>query len=200
MGMSAGGGDPSKLTSLAEINVTPLVDVMLVLLIIFMVTSSVETVRVEQEMERLLQAQEEVNEAEEKPQQQVPVDLPKVNAEKVNLTEEKKLVLTINQDLEFFIGDTPVVKCHEVAPELKDGKPDKGAKPGETSVVDEAFKRCLAVLEEKLVENEKLMEDGELYLRADRAIDYGKVLAVMARIRKAGVTKFGLVAEPDLEQ
>ena len=37
---------------LSEINVTPLVDVMLVLLIIFMISSSIETMQVQQEMER----------------------------------------------------------------------------------------------------------------------------------------------------
>ena len=38
MGMSGGGGAPGR-TTLSEINVTPMVDVMLVLLIIFMVTA-----------------------------------------------------------------------------------------------------------------------------------------------------------------
>ena len=197
MGMSTGGHDPGKLTSLAEINVTPLVDVMLVLLIIFMVTSTVETIRVEQEIEELKALQDEVTEEEKAPQQQVPIELPKVNADKVNLTEEKKLVLTMNADMEFFLGDTRVIKCDEVAPQAK---PEKGAAgTQQISPVDEAFKACLVVLEEKLLENEKLKQDQELYLRADRSIDYGRVLAVMARVRKAGITKFGLVAEPDLE-
>src|SRR5471030_3282540 len=39
MSMNASGGDPKSRTTLSEINVTPLVDVMLVLLIIFMVTA-----------------------------------------------------------------------------------------------------------------------------------------------------------------
>ena len=33
---------------------------------------------------------------------------------------------------------------------------------------------------------------------ADRQLDYGKVLRVMAAVRQAGVTKFGLVAAPGL--
>jgi biopolymer transport protein TolR len=202
MGMSTGGNDPGKFTSLAEINVTPLVDVMLVLLIIFMVSSSVETVRVEQEMEKLLAEQEDFTEVEKAPQQQVPIELPKVNAEKVNLSEEKKLVLTMNDQLEFYIGDTAVAKCKEIVPEVVTPRERRENKPkkDETSGADEAFKQCLVVLEERLLENEKLKQDQELYLRADRTIDYGRVLAVMARIRKAGITKFGLVAEPDLEQ
>ncbi|GMV41777.1 MAG: hypothetical protein AMXMBFR64_34930 [Myxococcales bacterium] len=202
MGMSTGGHDPGKLTSLAEINVTPLVDVMLVLLIIFMVTSTVETIRVEQEMEELRQLQEAVSEEEKAPQQQVPIELPKVNAEKVNLTEEKKLVLTMNEGFEFFLGDTRIIGCLEGLPQdpKKDPKaPPKGA-AAKTTIEDDAFKLCLVTLEEKLLENEKLRQDQELYLRADRSIDYGRVLAVMARVRKAGITKFGLVAEPDLEQ
>src|SRR5471030_727993 len=39
MGMTSGGSDIHSRTTLSEINVTPLVDVMLVLLIIFMVTA-----------------------------------------------------------------------------------------------------------------------------------------------------------------
>ena len=46
MGMSAGGGGPSR-APMSEINVTPLVDVMLVLLIIFMVTAPLLTAGVE---------------------------------------------------------------------------------------------------------------------------------------------------------
>lgn len=206
MGMSTGGHEPGKLTSLAEINVTPFVDVMLVLLIIFMVTSTVETIRVEQEMEELRQLQEDVSEEEKAPQQQVPIELPKVNAEKVNLTEEKKLVLTMNSDFEFFLGDTRVIGCRDgAAPPPKDPKKG-GAKKGaatneaQNSIEDDTFKLCLIALEEKLLENEKLKQDQELYLRADRSLDYGRVLAVMARVRKAGITKFGLVAEPELEQ
>ncbi len=41
--MNTSGGDPRNRTTLSEINVTPLVDVMLVLLIIFMVTAPMMT-------------------------------------------------------------------------------------------------------------------------------------------------------------
>ena len=67
---------------LAEINVTPMVDVMLVLLVIFMVTAPLLTVG-------------------------VPVDLPKTAAAKV--TEPKKpLIVSIDRDGHMFIGDDPV--------------------------------------------------------------------------------------------
>ena len=67
---------------LAEINVTPMVDVMLVLLVIFMVTAPLLTVG-------------------------VPLDLPKSRA--TTLTEPKKpVVISLNREAEVFIGDERV--------------------------------------------------------------------------------------------
>jgi biopolymer transport protein TolR len=65
---------------MAEINVTPLVDVMLVLLIIFMVTAPMM-------------------------QTGIDVNLPRVKAKSVDVTEEK-LVLTINGTKEIFLNKT----------------------------------------------------------------------------------------------
>jgi biopolymer transport protein TolR len=48
-----------------------------------------------------------------------------------------------------------------------------------------------------LAANEKLKRDGEMYLRADESLPYGLTLKVMAKVRAAGVGKFGLVAEPE---
>ena len=67
---------------LAEINVTPMVDVMLVLLIIFMVTAP------------LLVAG-------------VPVDLPESKAKALD-QEQKPVVISLNRDAEVFIGDERV--------------------------------------------------------------------------------------------
>ena len=192
MGMSTGGnGDGLGGSTLSEINVTPLVDVMLVLLIIFMVSASVETVRVEREMKEIQENNMDEDEIPEDthPSQKVGIDLPKVNAEQVNLQEERKLVLTLNLDTQFYLSDNLIADCREYSP-------DKSTPPSADSP---AFDECLTQLEKKLLANEKLAEDNELYLRADRAIAYGKPLKVMARIRKAGITKFGLIAEPDLE-
>ena len=63
---------------LAEINVTPLVDVVLVLLIIFMVTAPML-------------------------QMCIDVNLPRVKSKSIDVTEEK-LVLTINSEKEIFIN------------------------------------------------------------------------------------------------
>ncbi len=227
--------------TLTQINVAPLVDVMSVLLIIFMVVSSVETVQVQREHERIvrereteeeqlqllhrlerLQEQEHViavdrerdrrraeesrhleellRELEEKlldSSQNVPVDLPKTTAEAVNLVEERKLVLTFTLEKELYIGDTRIVQCK--APEFLDIARKEaakvGAKPDENRLEQRAFRECLSVIETRLVSNVKLQEDKECYLRADRKLDYGEVLALMATIRKAGITKFGLIAE-----
>lgn len=67
---------------MAEINVTPFVDVMLVLLIIFMVTAPLLTVG-------------------------VPVDLPQTEAQNLNQPEEP-LVISVNAGGEIFIQETPV--------------------------------------------------------------------------------------------
>ena len=64
---------------LSEINVTPLVDVMLVLLIIFMVTAPML-------------------------QMGIDVNLPRVKAKSINVSEEK-LVLTINGRQEIYINE-----------------------------------------------------------------------------------------------
>jgi biopolymer transport protein TolR len=71
-----------KYTPLSEINVTPMVDVMLVLLVIFMVTAPLLTVG-------------------------VPLDLPKSRA--TSLTKPKKpVILSLDRQGRTFIGDDPV--------------------------------------------------------------------------------------------
>jgi len=89
MGMSSGGGD-GELN--AEINVTPLVDVMLVLLIIFMITAPMMNTGVE-------------------------LDLPQVTAQSIE-DPEGKLVLSIKKDNHVFLGGTQV-KWTELAAKLK---------------------------------------------------------------------------------
>lgn len=71
-------------TTIAEINVTPLVDVMLVLLIVFMISAPLM-------------------------QQGVQVDLPKANASTMNEVPEK-LVLTINKAHQVYLGEHAITK------------------------------------------------------------------------------------------
>ena len=72
----------SKSKPMSEINVTPMVDVMLVLLIIFMVAAPLMTVG-------------------------VPIDLPKTQARQLN-TEQKPVTVSVNTEGVIFVGDTQV--------------------------------------------------------------------------------------------
>ena len=74
-------GSPGN-DSISQINVTPLVDVMLVLLIIFMVTAPIL-------------------------QQGVPVDLPKVSAGPL-AGQEEQLVVNVAKGGQFYLNDTPM--------------------------------------------------------------------------------------------
>ncbi len=78
--MAISGGDGKG--PLSEINVTPLVDVMLVLLIIFMVSAPMMTTGVE-------------------------IDLPKTRAPRMDM-EEEKLLLTITKEQKVLLGEVEV--------------------------------------------------------------------------------------------
>ncbi len=133
MGMSQGGSG----RALSEINVTPLVDVMLVLLIIFMVTAPLI-------------------------QQGVKVDLPKTKAPALDVKEDR-LVLTLTKEKRIFIGEVELP---------------------------------YAQLSQKLIGNQRLQRDKEIYLHADRGLPYGFVVDVMAIIKEAGVENLGMVTDP----
>lgn len=77
--------DDDDLVETHEINITPFIDVMLVLLIIFMVAAPLSTV-------------------------DVPVELP-VAVAKPQSRPEKPVYITIKQDLSLAIGDSPVSKA-----------------------------------------------------------------------------------------
>ena len=122
---------------LAEINVTPLVDVMLVLLIIFMVTAPMI-------------------------QQGVDVDLPEARATTMT-SDEGKLILTVTKDKRVYLGKMEI---------------------------------AFSEVEDKLKANAKVQSDREVYLHADKRLEYGVVVQVMAAMKNAGVDRLGMVTDP----
>ena len=97
MGMATGGGDPlggepGVQTMLSEINVTPFVDVMLVLLVIFMVTAPLMT-------------------------QGVEVNLPRISAANLEQLDEQPVIVTVDSDGGCFILDTQF-PCQELGERL----------------------------------------------------------------------------------
>ena len=123
-----------ELEEVHGINVTPFIDVMLVLLIIFMVAAPLATV-------------------------DIAVDLPSSNTEPQQ-KPDKPIYLTLKPDLTIAIGDSPVAR-DELASAL--GSASGGNK------------------------------DDRIFLRADRSVPYGDVMAVMNELRAARYLKVALV-------
>ena len=134
MAFSSGGGGKS---AVSDINVTPLVDVMLVLLIIFMVSAPMMNTGID-------------------------VDLPAAQAPQVTVDEEK-LLLTVSKDQKVYLGRDEI-----------------------------PFER----LEPALLANERMQREKEVYVQADETVPYGRVVKVIAIVKKAGIQKLGLVTDP----
>ena len=143
MGPILGAGRRGRRTPMAEINVTPMVDVMLVLLIIFMVTAPLLTAGVQ-------------------------VDLPDSKAAPLD-QETEPVSITIDPTGAIFIDDA-AVDSEGLAARLQ------------------------------LIAAASREEGGpRIYLRADRALDYGRVMEVMGEINRAGLRRMALVGNPQAE-
>ncbi|WP_205963497.1 protein TolR [Paracraurococcus sp. NE82] len=129
---------------MAEINVTPMVDVMLVLLIIFMVAAPLMTVG-------------------------VPVDLPKTNATPLNQDNEP-ITISVNPEGKIFLQETEV--------------PMEG-------LVD----RLRAIAQEQPDSGGGNAPERRIFVRGDKAINYGRVMEVMGTISAGGFSKVALLAE-----
>ncbi|PRY22656.1 cell division and transport-associated protein TolR [Aliiruegeria haliotis] len=123
--------------AMSEINVTPFVDVMLVLLIIFMVAAPLLTVG-------------------------VPVELPKTAAQALPTEQEEPLVVSLTADGRVVIMTTETPEAELVS-------------------------RLRAVAAERA--------DDKVFLRADGAIPYERVMQVMGALNSGGFSNIGLVTD-----
>lgn len=126
---------------MADINVTPLVDVVLVLLIIFMVTAPL--------MHR-----------------GIDVDLPRTATQ--TSENEERLIVSIDKKGTVYMDDIQIP--------IED-------------LQDQLQKRML-----------RLRNKNAVFLRADRALQYGVIMEVMDQIKRSGVPTVGLVTEAAVEK
>jgi len=145
MNVSTGGGRGKRRRPMAEINVVPYIDVSLVLLIIFMVTTP------------LLQSG-------------VDVDLAKVEAQTKSADPNKDppVLVSIKAQGDLFVD----VGNQKDVPVDNDGLREM----------------VLAAIKDK--------PGREVWVRGDQSVAYGKVLTMMASLKKAGVPKVGLMTQP----
>ncbi|MDP6473488.1 MAG: protein TolR [Alphaproteobacteria bacterium] len=121
---------------MSQINVTPFVDVMLVLLVIFMITAPLLTVGVQ-------------------------VDLPETVAGPIG-GDDEPLAITITREDVIFLQESEIQLGDLVA-------------------------KLMAISERRT--------DTRIFLRADSAIPYGRVMQVMGTVNQAGFKKVALVTK-----
>ncbi|MGF1477712.1 MAG: protein TolR [Geminicoccaceae bacterium] len=121
---------------MSEINVTPFVDVMLVLLIVFMITAPLLTAGVS-------------------------VDLPRSQASPL-AGQDEPLAVTVTADGTIYLQESEIALA-QIAP------------------------RLVAITDNN--------SEARIFVRADRAINYGQVMAVMGAINSAGFRQVSLVTE-----
>lgn len=124
---------------MAEINIVPYVDVMLVLLVIFMITVPILT-------------------------QGVHVDLPQATAEAFPPEQKPPLVVTVDTSGKLFLDQTK-----------------EPIEPADLAVKVQAALR--------------LDPKRAVLVRGDKSVDYGKVVAAMVLLKRAGAAKVGLMTQ-----
>ena len=152
MGLPGGGTGgrgrrrAARRAPMADINVTPFVDVVLVLLIIFMVTAPLLTAG-------------------------VPVDLPDSNARPLDQPDRPPVQISLNGAGELFIDDQPT-----------------------------AMDALPAALDRIALTRDDADQPPAIMLRADRHLDYGRVMRVMGDLNRAGLSRVSLVTTGSVDQ
>lgn len=132
-------GKYTKRKLMADINIVPYVDVMLVLLVIFMVTAPLLT-------------------------QGVQVDLPQAKAEPLPHDQKPPIVVSVDVNGHLFLEQSKTF----IEP------------------ADLAIKVAAAI---------QVDPTRAVLVRGDKNVDYGKVMGAMVLLKRAGVSKVGLMTE-----
>ncbi|MDQ8038916.1 MAG: protein TolR [Rickettsiella sp.] len=135
----------SRRGPLAEINVVPYIDVMLVLLVIFMVTTPLLS-------------------------QGVKVNLPKAQAQTITQSQEP-LIVSVNREGQLYLNTA-------VHPDMPITEADLSQQVGEQL---------------QLAEQKKMKR--QIFVKADKDVNYGKVVNAMVLLQKVGAVNIGLVTE-----
>jgi biopolymer transport protein TolR len=125
---------------MAEINVTPMVDVMLVLLIIFMVTAPLLVTG-------------------------VPIDLPDSKAKALK-SDDTPIQISIDGKGQVFVDKMQVPAA---------------SLPAKLAAIREARSGAA--------------DDARVYVRADKGLDYGAVMAIVGEVSAAGFRKVALISD-----
>lgn len=133
MGITTG----SKSGMMSEINVTPFVDVMLVLLIVFMITAPMM-------------------------QQGLDVDLPEIASSGV-ATSDEPFVIVIKKNKAITLGNAIIP-------------------------INQLKQKLIAIFQNR--------KNKQVYIQADKHVEYGMVAETMGEIRSAGIYNISLIALP----
>ncbi|KCZ57569.1 ExbD/TolR family protein [Hyphomonas chukchiensis] len=138
LGSGGKGGRRGRRSLNAEINVTPFVDVMLVLLIVFMITAPL-----------LVRGED--------------VALPKTRSGPIKTEpNDAPLAITVKADGTIYVQNTEV-SVEELGAKL-------------AAIIGEGYEQ-------------------QMYLRADAAVPYGRIMEVTSEVRAAGYTRLAFVTE-----
>ncbi len=127
---------------MAEINVVPYIDVMLVLLVIFMITAPMLT-------------------------EGVQVELPQTFAKTLTKDQEEPVVISVDAKGQYYINIG-----------------DNTDKP---LSAEKLITRVAAVMRQRPGQG--------VYIKGDHAVNYGRVVTIMAQLQQAGVKQVGLVTQ-----
>ena len=168
MGMSSGGGNKTR--AVPYINVTPLIDVLLVLLIIFMVITPLKPTR----FKALVPSEPDPN-----------IDLSQVKPNPLTLvvTIDKDLKLKLNTDDAGSVNDPGNLSARLVRT-FADRKQNHAYKTG--------YENRTELPEEDRIEK-------TVFVKAPRSLHYGEVVKVIDAIKGAGANPVGLQID-DLAQ